>query len=270
MNTPSKGIGRREFLLASSGTALAVFAFGQDAFTRSPANEAAAQLPFSLGFVDADVFADVDAKRFAPNVGAAERMITGDGSLLRSGVRVAVRQASMRPNSPNGRASVDVIAQYSIADGGTVRQLPYYVVSYRKSPGAVIVPSSFRVPLGAEQNVTLLITASAQAQSQAADGISRRNLLSSLEAGEKPGQLQLSLMGSTGPKLRRGYYIIAFTDGAAPDWSSLQLQTDLFLYERRSFETTKVGFEYIVLEVEGDRELKVRDPHVPSTPSNRN
>jgi hypothetical protein len=263
MSTLLKGIGRRQFLLASSGTALAVMAFGQDAFTVPAGQSAAADLPFSIGFVDADLMpATGDDQRFRANAAAADRMTSGDGSFIRNGARISVKAAHVTPRSASGRAAIDITVQYDISDGGAPRQVPFYAVSYRKSAGAVIPNSSFRVPLNPDQNVAMVIASSGSGTTTAASTASattmrsRRSILDALKTEPKPGEVKFALATNGGPKLRRGFYVVAFpaAGAATPDWSSIQLQRDFELYQMKGFTPSKVDFEYVVLAVDYDIE----------------
>src|SRR5436309_493126 len=102
-----QGLGRREFIMMTSGTVLAAMAMGQARFS-SPA----AARPFSLGYAELDATARVDG-RFLPNVVSAARVSSSDGGFLQ-GVRVSIRGANVTPKAINGRKNMQLITDFTV------------------------------------------------------------------------------------------------------------------------------------------------------------
>ncbi|HUK36464.1 MAG TPA: hypothetical protein VLV86_21250 [Vicinamibacterales bacterium] len=265
----SQGIGRREFIVMTSGTAVAAIAMGQVKLPFSGGSASPSQ-SYALGFAEADAYKNVSDAGFSPNVMPADRVTSGDGAMLRDGVRVSVRGFNVEPKSPNGRASMELIANYLTSDGGGSRLLPFIAWSYTKASGAGN-PISFIVPVDTDQRLHLIFSTDAiPPASNAANtssAVSRRQVLSATAAdaaenGLDPDRLDLSLLsGDTAPKLRPGFYILApIGPGlSAPDWTSLQLRRtdDAFkLYAMNGFEPAPAQFEYLILllELAGKRE----------------
>src|SRR4029077_9986184 len=81
-NPKQQGLGRREFILMTSGSALVAVAMGQVNFSSPPPGRSV-----SIGYADPDAAKSADA-RFVPNVMSADRISSGDGGFLR-GVHVS-------------------------------------------------------------------------------------------------------------------------------------------------------------------------------------
>jgi hypothetical protein len=254
-------MGRREFLVLTSTTALAAAAFGKDLLPQPAASAAARE--FSLGYVEANASLR-SSGRLAPIVASVASVTSGDGNFINNGVKISVRGYNVMPESPTGRVSMQLIVQY--LESGTSRVDPFVAWRYsRKSGGAP--PISFLVPVDQDQNLHLLFTSDSDASlarkaPQAGDGVSRRDVLTgasaaaSMEAGSDPGAITLTLMsGKSDPKLRRGYYIISpVGDGVSePDWSRYELRnTDngMKLFETNNFDAGPAQLEYLILYVD--------------------
>jgi hypothetical protein len=255
-------MGRREFLVLTSTTALAAAAFGKDLLPQPAAAPAAAR-EFSLGYVEANA-ALKGGRGLTPNVASVASVSSGDGNFLANGVKVSVRGYNVMPKSATGRVEMQLIVQY--LESGTRRVDPFVAWRYsRKSGGAS--PISFLVPVDQDQNLHLLFNSDSDASlarktAQTPGGVSRRDVLSgasaaaSMEAGSDPGAITLTLMsGKSDPKLRRGYYIISpVGDGVSePDWSRYELRTTdngMKLFEANNFEAGPAQLEYLILYVD--------------------
>lgn len=257
----TSGMGRREFIVLTSTTALAAAAFGKDLLPQPAASAAARE--FSLGYVEPT--ASVKGGRgLTPNVMSVADVSSGDGNFLSNGVKVSVRGYNVMPKSATGRVEMQLIVQY--LESGTRRTNSFVAWRYsRKSGGAS--PISFLVPVDQDQNLHLLFNSDsdmslARKASQKPDGFSRRDVLTgasaaaSMEAGSDPGAITLTLMsGKSDPKLRRGYYIISpVGDGVSePDWSHYELRsTDngMKLFEANNFDAGPAQLEYLILNID--------------------
>ena len=139
-----QGVGRREFILMTSGTVLAAMAMGQ-VNVSSPASGRSV----SLGYADPDAATSAGA-RFVPNVMSADRVSSGDGGFL-PGVRVSVRGFNVTPKASTGRKNIRFITNYSVVEGGVPKLLPFVAWSYTESRGAGH-RLSFNVPLDRDQH----------------------------------------------------------------------------------------------------------------------
>jgi hypothetical protein len=254
-----QGVGRREFLFMTSGTVLAAVALGQVNFS-SPASGRSV----SLGYADSDAAKSAD-DRFVPNVISADRVSSGDGGFLR-GVRVSLRGFNVTPKVSTGRKNIQLITNYTVAEGGLPKLFPFVAWSYTKSSGAGH-RLSYIVPLDQDQHLRLLLKTDLSATETSDATVTpsvtrtRRNLLSNLmsEAANSsvdPDAITLSIIGEKGTsKLRRGYYIIAPTVGGAsePDWSRFQVrrgENGLKLFAMDGFDAAPADFEYLILQVD--------------------
>ena len=254
-----QGLGRREFILMTSGTVLAAMAMGQASFS-SPA---VAARPFSLGYAEPDATARVDG-RFLPNVVSADRVSSSDGGFVR-GVRVSIRGANVTPKAINGRKNMQLITDFTVVEGGTAKIYPFIAWSYNRSSGAGQLVT-YLVPIDQDQHLRFLFKTdlpATQSGDTAMPGLAttRRNLLStvineSAGSGSDPDTITLSVRGESGAtKLQRGYYIIAPTAAGTsePDWSRFQIRkgdNGLKLYAMNGFEAVPADFEYLILQVD--------------------
>ncbi len=260
MNNPKQqGLGRREFILMTSGTALVAVAMGQVNFSSpAPARSVA------LGFAESDAAKSADA-RFVPNVMSADRVSSGDGSFLR-GARVSIRGFNVTPKASTGRKDIQFITNYTVMEAGVPKLLPFVAWSYSKSSGAGH-RVSYVVPLDQDQHLRFMLKTDLSATETNTEvvassvAMARRNLFSNLvsEAANSPvdpDAITLSIAGEKGmTKLRRGYYIIAPTAGGVsdPDWSRFQIRSGedgLKLFAMDGFDPAPADFEYLIMQVD--------------------
>jgi hypothetical protein len=254
-----QGLGRREFIMMTSGSVLAAMAMGQARFS-SPA----AARPFSLGYAEPDATARVDG-RFLPNVVSADRVSSSDGGFLR-GVRVSIRGANVTPKAINGRKNMQLITDFTVIEGGTPKIYPFIAWNYNRTSGAGQLVT-YLVPIDQDQHLRLLfktdLSATQSGETAETPGLAstRRNLLSTLVtesagSGSDPDAITLSVRGESGAtKLQRGYYIIAPTAAGTsePDWSRFQIRkgdNGLKLYAMSGFEAVPADFEYLILQLD--------------------
>jgi hypothetical protein len=275
MNIPKQqGLGRREFILMTSGTALAAMAMGQVNFS-SPAPGRSV----SIGYADPDAAKSADA-RFVPNVMSADRVSSGDGGFLR-GVHVSVRGFNVTPNASTGRKNIQLITNYTVMEDGLPKLFPFIAWSYTRSSGAGH-RLSYTVPLDQHQHLLLMLktdlSATETSDATVVPGVARtrRNLVSNLlsEAANSvdPDAVTLSVAGEKGTsKLRRGYYMIAPTVGGAldPDWSRFQVRSGengLKLFAMDGFAAAPADFEYLILQIDyppgSDRDTPAHGPEI--------
>jgi hypothetical protein len=269
IQSKQQGMGRREFLFVTSGTAFAAMAFGQNVLVPSASSSAAPR--FALGYAEADVLQQASARReFRPNVVSADSL-TPDGSFVRNGARVSIR-GGHAVASPAGPRSINLTVQYVSGADGTMRVYPFYAWSCSTRNG-MSSPISFVVPVDEDYRLRMLLASSSEVQQSAAavpqaasSEVSRRGLLQAVtpaENGLEPNSVVLSLLSGGGEaKLRRGYYILApLADGAAaPRWSSLQLRNDgdgLKLMQSDGFDLVAADFDYVILYIDRAKEVAV-------------
>jgi hypothetical protein len=258
-----QGVGRREFILMTSGTLFAAMAMGQ-VNVSSPASGRR----FSLGYADPDV-AKSTGSRFVPNVMSADRVSSGDGGFL-PGVRVSIRGFNVTPKASTGRKNIQFITNYTVMEAGFPKILPFVAWSYTESRGAGH-RLSFNAPLDRDQHLQFMLktdlSATETGDATVTPGVARtrRNLFSSLESeaansSVDPDTVTLSVAGEKGmPKLRRGYYILVPTVGGAPepDWSRYQIRSGengLKLFAMDGFDPAPANFEYLILQVDYTQE----------------
>lgn len=261
-----QGMGRREFLLVTSGTALAAMAFGQELLPSIPGT--VRQRNYALGYAEFDALRHAEARKgFLPNVSAADSL-SPDGNFLRNGVRISIRGANAAAVNEGSRSML-LTVQYLVSEGGIQRSYPFYAWSYSKGSG-MSSPVSFVVPIDQDQRVRFLLGATA-VPSETAAAVSRRGLLTAAEAGAEPDAISLSLLsGSDGSaKLRRGYYILAplAAGASAPRWSNLQLRNEngLKLFQSDGLDVVSANFDYVILYVD-----YVKDRTGPAQPKGKN
>lgn len=272
-DSKQQGLGRREFILITSGTALAAMATGQVNFSSPSASDRSV----SLGYADPDAARSAGV-RFVPNVMSADRVSSGDGGFLR-GVHVSVRGFNVTPKASTGRKDIQLITNYTVMEAGVPKLLPFVAWSYSKSSGAGH-RVSYIVPLDQYQHLRLMLKTDLSASEANTEAVApsvartRRNLFSNLvgEAANSltdPDAVTLSIVGEKGmTKLRRGYYIIAPTAGASePDWSRYQIRNGedgLKLFAMDGFDAAPANFEYLILQVDYPPDADTGSPKHPS------
>ncbi|MCU1245344.1 MAG: hypothetical protein JWN02_1254 [Acidobacteria bacterium] len=261
----SEGLGRREFLMYTSGTALAVMTLGPELLSAASVGTSSAPTTFSLGYSEPDAL-ERTGDKFPPNVMAAERVTSSDGRFIDGGVRVAVRGWNFRPEAASSLDALDLVVEYRVpGNDGSLQSIPFNAWSYTKKGRLISSPLSFTVSLDHDQHLRMLLstngtagTAPKPAVEPLAPGRSRRSVFSgavtteSIESGKKPEAVTLTLLSEDMPKIRRGYYILAPVGNgvSAPDWSRLQLRRDeggLKLYQANGIDADPARFEYLIL-----------------------
>src|SRR5437763_16522995 len=101
-----QGVGRREFVLMTSGTVLAAMAMGQVQFPSPTSGRSV-----SLGYADPDAAAGA-AARFVPTVMSAERVPSGDGEPMR-GARGSARGFKGTPKPLTGRDDMPLLTSFA-------------------------------------------------------------------------------------------------------------------------------------------------------------
>lgn len=236
------GIGRREFLMLASSTAVAAIAFGDQILPARDARSSEEPVAFSLGYSDLRS-ADGGGK---VRVSSATMVTSGDGSLISTGAIVRIIGANVGKSSQRQQIYLD--AMFPAWVNGERQLVPYHAWTYDRS-GASSSPVAFRVALDMTQRISLTLGTKSVPQSA---GVSRRNLLGGTTAatsGEVPVVLSLTSEGGT-TKLRPGYYFIApmLAGESEPSWSSYQLRSDAG-YKLYNGDTP-ADFDYIVVRVE--------------------
>jgi hypothetical protein len=237
-------MGRREFLLLASGTAVAAVAFGGQHILPVPTAAGSSLSTFSLGYLDPRSV-DLDGN---VRVSSAAVIPSGDGSLISGGARVAILGANLSKSSQRDKILLDV--KFPVWTDGAWKPISFQAWSYDRTTATTSNSVSFYVPLDAQQRLTMSLATRTAASSPKA--VSRREILSvapSSTLDEVP--VVLSITSETGSmKLRRGYYFIAplMTGEKEPNWASLQTHPDkgYKLYDG----STPADFDYIILHVE--------------------
>jgi hypothetical protein len=231
-----RGMGRRQFLIASSTCALAA-AVGPNIFAAGTA----APKRLAVGFVPLD-----DGAAAMP----AAAIRSGDGAFLDRGARVFVSGAAGTTVDPRSRRGVDLLAHYAISDGGEVRTVPFRAWSCNRVTGCDGSPTSFTVPLAEQQK--LVFTLETERGTPAGAAATRRDLMGgATESTLLP--VTLSVRKDTGAlQLTRGYYVLVplFENDSEPNWSSWSVrsvQRGLALHDGAG---NRAPFEHFVLQVD--------------------
>jgi hypothetical protein len=251
MKQQKDGLGRREFLVLASSTAVAAIAFGDELLL--PRAAAATPRRVALGYAGLDA-PDTSGPNFlSSNVGSALSAASGDGSLISSGTRVSVLGGHFtKGKSP---AHVDLVAKFSVWVNGVRQELPFYAWSYDGVHGMKSSPVTFTVPMAATQRLSLSLLFPAAPISTAVREIAARAGLSA-GPGEEEVPVVLSIASEKGSAagLRRGFYVLApLSDGAAePDWQSYQLRMEggPRLVDVRGRTPVDAQFDYIILRID--------------------
>jgi hypothetical protein len=255
MKKDGQGIGRREFLVMTSSTAIAAAALGQ---VRLPwSSTGFSSRNFSVGYVDLDTVAQAGRTRPSPNVMSIDRVTSGDGMFIETGVRISVRGYNVMPHSPLGRSDMQLITNYAGRAGNAKTAYPFTAWSYTRGSGAGNL-ISYNVPVDDGQELSLLFITNVSNPDGAKTGFTRRDVLSAaggdaLEQATDPNALKLTILSGNGSaKLRRGFYVIAPIGGAVtePDWTRFQVRKSdngYKLYDLSGFDDNPANFEYLIL-----------------------
>ena len=237
-------MGRREFLLLASGTAVAAVAFGGQKILPLPTPTGSSLSTVSLGYLDprsVDVAGNV-------RVSSAAVVPSGDGSLISSGARVIILGANLSKSSQRDKILLD--AKFPVWIDGAWKPVSFQAWSFDRTSRTESSPVSFYVPLDTHQRLTMsLVTRTTASQPQV---VTRRDMLS-VAPGSALDEVPvvLSITSESGSmKLRRGYYFIAplMTGEREPNWASFQTHPDdgYKLYDG----STPADFDYIILKID--------------------
>jgi len=235
------GIGRREFIMLASGTAVAAIAFGDQFLSAAPAAAGAdTPITFSLGYSDLRS-ADGGGK---VRVSSADTVTSSDGSLINTGANVRIIGANVAKSSQRQQIYLDVMFPASV--NGERKLVPFHAWSYDRG-GASGSPVTFLVALDMTQRISMTLGV----KSALSQGVSRRDILAGSAAASGEAPVVLSLMSEGGvTKLRRGYYFIAprVAGESEPAWSAYQFrpEADHKLYNG----DTPADFDYVVVRVD--------------------
>lgn len=254
------GMGRREFIMLASGSAVAAIAFGDQFLSAAPA-AAGADTPvsFSLGYSDLRS-ADGGGK---VRVSSATMVTSSDGSLISNGATVRIIGANVAKSSQRRQIYLDVMFPAWVNGERTL--VPYHAWSYDRS-GASGSPVAFLVALDVTQRISM--TLGVKSASPQGAGVSRRDILagSAASSGEVP--VVLSLMNESGAtKLRQGYYFVAprVAGESEPAWSAYQFRPE---EGHKLYDGDQAAdFDYIVVRVDAAPPQELTKPdRVPKRP----
>lgn len=256
----NQGLGRRQFLLLTSSSAVATIALGKD-LVPTLAKSFDTGRSYSIGFVEADGLKAVDAADAAAplvaNVVSADTVGSPDGAFLSRDVRLSVSASHI--GSSSAERSVEMLALYTFGHGTSAsQQMPYGVWSYSKKKNVArdSGPVRFRIPVDETQRVRLVLKRSGEAPTADAEGVSRRGVfgLAQSPAADNGSVQEIELAVHSGrgaTKLRRGYYIVAPLAAGqdAPRWDRMQLRKEkgLVLVDGSGLDETPADFDYVVL-----------------------
>lgn len=203
------GMGRREFLLLSSVSALATAAVGPKLF----AGEAAQPQRLAIGF----------AGLAGGALFAASSIPSSDGGFISRGARISISGGGSVAE-PGARRAVELLAHFSYLEGAERRTTPFRAWASNRL-GATGNSINFRMPVADEQAVRFSVTSERMAGGSA---VTRKLGISEgarIESKELP--VALTLRNEPGAlNLVRGVYVIVplFEGDSEPRWSSLEVQ----------------------------------------------
>ena len=231
-----QGMGRREFLIASSASALATATLGPGLFAAAVASP---PKRLAVGYAGLeDLTALVPASR-----------IPADGGFVERGARFRVNGASGGSAIPRERRGVELLAHFEYSDGAQRLSTPFCVWGCSRVSGAQGSPITFTVPLSEVRKVTFTVGV----ERGAPGGVpTRRDALSfeTTEAVSLP--LTLGLRPEDPLKLARGFYVVVplFDGDSEPRWSGQQLQVGDGRWKLVDAAGKAASFEHFVLRVD--------------------
>lgn len=231
-----QGMGRREFLIASSASALATATLGPGLFAAAVASP---PKRLAVGYAGLEDLALVPASRIS----------AGDRGFVERGARITVNGASGGSDVPKDRRGVELLAHFDYSDGAERLSAPFCVWGCSRVSGAQGSPISFTVPVSEAQKVRL----SVGLERGAPGGVpTRRDALSfgTTEAVSLP--LTMGLRGDDPLKLARGFYVVVplFDGDSEPRWFGQQLQLGDGRWKLVDAAGKTASFEHFVLRVD--------------------
>ncbi len=227
-------IGRRQFLVVSTATAVATAAVGPQVLASAVA---APPRRLSVGFAPPEE---------GSSLIAATGIRSADGRFLDRGARISVSGASGTPVSPQARRAVELVAQFPHADG----TMPFTVWGCSRTTGCQGSPTRFTFPVAEEQKIVFTVETERGTPLTAA---SRRDALkgAATESTRLPVTLTLG-SESNALRLARGFYVIVpiFEHDAEPSWRAYTLRTADGRWALHDRSGRIAPFEHFVLRVD--------------------
>ena len=231
------GMGRRQFLIASSACAIASATIGPKLF----AAESGAPLKrLAVGFARLEE---------TTAVVAAEDISAGDGAFIGRGARISVSGASGASADPKNRRTVELLTHYAYLDGAERKIASYRAWGCSRTTGCEGNPVSFNVPVDEMQSIAFSVGTE---RGHIGGGGTRREAFTN----EMPEALQfpmtLTLQSGEDMKLVRGFYVIVplFGGDRAPRWSAYELKRVDGRWALTDSEGNVAPFEHFILRID--------------------
>ena len=203
----TKGVGRRQFLLTASTSALAAAVLGPRVLADKPTPAPAARL--AVGFA---------SEAGNPTLISARAIPSSDGHFIASGALITLSGASGVPLSPTQRRIVQLQTNFAYFDGAREKSAPFHAWGASRITGEQGPPTRFTVPLALPQNISLAVVV------ESGDPVTTGRRA----AGPTVTSLPLVLSVQNGPAvypLVSGFYIVVplFDAESEPDWSRFRV-----------------------------------------------
>jgi hypothetical protein len=229
-------IGRRQFLITSSGCAAAAVAIGPGLFARE-----ASPKRLAIGFA---------ALELDEPVRGAAAIFAGDGGFIGRGARVSVSGTSGADANPRARRAVELTAHYSYLDGAERRVAPFRAWGSSRITGGQGAPITFTMPVDEVQKLTFVVSAETGAP---AGSTSRRDALFLDQTQTTPLPLVLSVQNEEGSlKLARGFYAVVplYENDAEPRWGAYTIRNARGRWALVDEAGNAAPFEHFVLKID--------------------
>jgi hypothetical protein len=232
-----QGMGRREFLIASSASALATATLGPSLFAAAVASP---PKRLAVGYAGLE-----DLTALTP----ASRIPAGDRGFIEGGARIRVNGASGGSAVPRERRGVELLAHFEYSDGAERLTTPFCVWGCSRISGAQGSPIAFTVPVNEVQKVKFTVGLERGAPGGAP---TRRDALSFESTESVALPLTLGLRPEDPLKLARGFYVVVplFDGDSEPRWSGQQLRLGDGRWRLVDAAGTMAGYEHFVLRVD--------------------
>jgi hypothetical protein len=204
------GVGRRQFLVTASTSAVAAAVLGPHVFAAKAAPAPIRRL--AVGFASAAGPASLSSASSIPS---------SDGMFISTGARVTLTGASGASVTPAKRRMVQLLTNFTYLDGAAEKSAPFHSWGASRITGEQGPPTRFTVPVDAPQSISLTVVV--ESGDSVTDGPQRKTGGSTVVTS-----LPLLLSVRNAPSalpLVRGFYVIVplFDAETEPDWTRYQV-----------------------------------------------
>jgi hypothetical protein len=204
------GVGRRQFLVTASTSAVAAAVLGPHVFAAKAAPAPIRRLAVGI------------AREGGPMaLASASSIPSSDGMFISTGARVMLTGASGAPETPAKRRMVQLLTNFTYFQGAAEKSAPFHSWGASRITGEQGPPTRFTVPVDAPQSISLTVVV--ESGDSATDGPQRKTGGSTVLTA-LPLLLSVRNAPSALPLVRGSYVVVPLFDAETePDWTRYEI-----------------------------------------------